>query len=166
VRCPFPACGQEHDDDLETCPTTWMPLPRPDPDDEQDEEPEAEQEREPADGNARLALRVDDRLIVTVPVDGSVVLGREEPSPVAGACRGDTNVSRRHAEVTARGPDDVVIADIGSRNGTYVNDEKIAPDTERGLRAGDVVELANNPRLVLTVVRWAETERRPTDRLS
>lgn len=141
MRCPFPACGEEHPDDLETCPKTWLTLPRPDP-----------------PRSARLALRFDHRLVVTVPVGGSVVLGRKAPSPIAPVCRGDHNVSRAHAELTAHAPDEVVLADIESMNGTYVNDERVTVDAPRELQVGDVVELANNPPLALTVVLWPEVD--------
>lgn len=167
MRCPFPTCGDEHPDDLETCPTTWLALPRPNPpeprrSDTDLAEPDPPKSNraalEPGAVDARLALRFDDQLVVTVPVGGSVVLGRKAPSPIASVCRGDDNISRTHAELTARGPDDVVVADVKSMNGTYVNGERLTVNAARRLRAGDVVELANNPPLVLTVVLWPEVD--------
>lgn len=153
MRCPFPACGQDHPADLETCPVTWRTLPRGGQEEEQEIEQEVEGGAGPTD--ARLSLRVGDRLIVTVPVGGKVVLGRRSPSPIASLCR-DTNISRAHAELAADGPDEVSLTDIGSTNGTYVNDERLPSGEPRRLRLGDIVELANDPRLVLTVVARPE----------
>lgn len=46
----------------------------------------------------------------------------------------DDSVSRMHAVVEANGPDDVVILDLGSATGTYVNGERV---TKHRLRTGD-----------------------------
>jgi hypothetical protein len=49
---------------------------------------------------------------------------------------GDSNVSRYHAEIEARGGDFRVV-DLGSSNGTTVNDEPV--EFERPLREGDLI---------------------------
>ena len=51
----------------------------------------------------------------------SVVIGRTEPATIV--LEGGT-VSRRHCELTRQGSQ-VVIADLGSTNGTYVNGARI-----------------------------------------
>jgi pSer/pThr/pTyr-binding forkhead associated (FHA) protein len=54
----------------------------------------------------------------------------------------DPEVSRRHATVrTDERPGGAAIADLGSRNGTWVNDRRI--DEPTPLHAGDVVRLGN-----------------------
>ena len=63
--------------------------------------------------------------------DGSVRIGRDADNDLVIA--DDPKVSRHHAEVAHRGGAWWVI-DRGSRNGTFVNDEKV---TEAGLRNGD-----------------------------
>ncbi|HEX9610665.1 MAG TPA: FHA domain-containing protein [Gemmatimonadales bacterium] len=77
-----------------------------------------------------------------------VRLGREPGSTVvfAGATAGV--VSARHAEIRHTGGDWVVL-DLGSRNGTYVNDRRIASGTP--IKAGDTVRLGESgPTLRVT----------------
>jgi hypothetical protein len=70
------------------------------------------------------------------PVDGELILGREQGS--ADLVIDDPGVSRRHARVT---PDNggVIVEDLGSSNGTYVNGERISAPV--GLGRGDEVQL-------------------------
>jgi hypothetical protein len=49
-------------------------------------------------------------------------------------------VSRLHA-VVKREADRVIIMDLGSSNGTYLNGRRLAPHTEETLKHGDVVAL-------------------------
>ncbi len=49
-------------------------------------------------------------------------------------------VSRLHA-VIKRGPDSVVLMDLGSANGTFLNGKRLSPNVERDLANGDVVAL-------------------------
>jgi pSer/pThr/pTyr-binding forkhead associated (FHA) protein len=54
----------------------------------------------------------------------------------------DPEVSRRHAAIQADvGSGAPVVEDLGSRNGTWVNDRRIEAPTP--LRAGDTVRLGN-----------------------
>jgi hypothetical protein len=50
----------------------------------------------------------------------------------------DSRVSRRHAEIH-RGPDGVVLLDVGSTNGTRRNGERVLPGREVVLAEGDVL---------------------------
>ena len=50
------------------------------------------------------------------------------------------DASRRHAEI-AGGPDGFTIADLGSTNGTFVNDQRIQ---KHALQPGDRIEIGNN----------------------
>ena len=57
----------------------------------------------------------------------------------------DENVSQRHAEVGPR-KDGYVVKDLGSRNGTFVNDQRIASNEKR-LAAGDIVAVGETKML-------------------
>jgi hypothetical protein len=82
-----------------------------------------------------------------IPLDAVVDIGRE-PS-LALHLDEDTQASRRHARVTAQGGQ-AVVEDLGSTNGTYVNDQPIhAP---RILNPGDRV------RVGLTVIELRSTQ--------
>ncbi len=59
----------------------------------------------------------------------------------------DESVSRMHAVVEVAGPDEVVLLDLGSATGTYVNGEAI---TKRALRSGDNVQFGK-VRVVVTI---------------
>jgi hypothetical protein len=52
----------------------------------------------------------------------------------------DNGVSRLHA-VIRRNQGNVVLVDLGSSNGTYVNGLRILPNVEQPLRHGDIVAL-------------------------
>lgn len=54
----------------------------------------------------------------------------------------DASVSSRHALLTLRG-DDYILTDIGSTNGTRLNGENIAPDTENPLKDGDQIRFGH-----------------------
>jgi FHA domain len=69
-----------------------------------------------------------------VEVTGETELGRADSEFL----QHDTEVSRRHAALRA-GPDGLLIEDLGSSNGTFVNDQRISGPTL--LRSGDVVTL-------------------------
>src|SRR3954466_4627776 len=71
-----------------------------------------------------------------VPVDGALDVGRE--SSLALHLDEDGQVSRRHARFSLQGSD-VVVEDLGSTNGTYVNEQPIS--SPRMLRAGDKVRV-------------------------
>ena len=66
-----------------------------------------------------------------------VTIGR---LPECGVALADPNASRRHAEVRPGAP--IVIADLGSTNGTKVNGLRIAG--EQPLRDGDIVSLGSS----------------------
>lgn len=83
--------------------------------------------------NASLVLVKADGGQKEVPLrPGTSVVGRETDSQIRIPASG---VSRRHCEFRVQG-NEIVVRDLGSRNGTYVNGEKIE---ERALKAGDAV---------------------------
>jgi FHA domain len=67
---------------------------------------------------------------------GKIVVGRD---PLCDISDADALLSRRHAEFVA-GDDGVVVRDLGSRNGIFVNGAKIA---EGALRSGDVIQVGH-----------------------
>ena len=69
------------------------------------------------------------------PVDGELILGREHGS--ADLVIDDPGVSRRHARVVTDAGG-VIVEDLGSSNGTYVNGERI--ETAR-LTSGDRLQV-------------------------
>src|SRR3954463_1159159 len=71
-----------------------------------------------------------------LPLDAVVDIGRE-PS-LALHLDADTQVSRRHARISVQGGQ-VVAEDLGSTNGTYVNDQPIS--SPRALNPGDKVRV-------------------------
>jgi hypothetical protein len=86
------------------------------------------------------------RLIVQTGIDAGrkfrltksvITIGRDPSNDIV---LGDTRVSRRHAEIRRWGSE-FIIADLGSANGTYVNEKLIrAPQV---LRQGDSVRVGN-----------------------
>ena len=77
--------------------------------------------------------------------DGETTLGRSDESDVV---VDDTSVSRQHAAIRVQGGR-VSLRDLGSSNGTIVNDEKIEGEVELG--DGDHIQLGD--RLVILRVR-------------
>lgn len=84
------------------------------------------------------------------PVHGTMVLGRqgecEIPVP-------SEEVSRRHAELKVT-PDGVMVEDLGSSNGTYVNDRRI---TRQLMKSGDELRLDTIRFLLLAPGQEAPT---------
>lgn len=72
-------------------------------------------------------------------IDGEMVVGR---SPAAHLVLADRYVSLRHARLTVQ-DGTVVVSDLGSSNGTFVNDERITSGARLGegdrLRIGSIV---------------------------
>jgi S1-C subfamily serine protease len=84
---------------------------------------------------------------------GYIGLGRHPLSDVRFDAERDLDVSSRHAAIV-RKTEGFVLQDLGSRNGTFVNGQRISGDTL--LRDGDVVGFgANGPALEFAVI---ETE--------
>src|SRR4051794_31004345 len=71
-----------------------------------------------------------------LPLDSVVDIGREPSLPLH--LDADTQVSRRHARISAQNGQ-VVVEDLGSTNGTYVNDQPIG--SPRTLNPGDKVRI-------------------------
>jgi FHA domain len=99
------------------------------------------------------------------PLHGELILGREHPT--ADLVIPDPGVSRRHARVQPHNGT-VIVEDLGSSNGTYVNGHRISTPVEVGsgdeLQIGDTVlgiqRPGNTPTAILPPAT-APTEHRP-----
>ena len=78
----------------------------------------------------------------SVPLTGMIPIGRDRENALA---IGDPALSRRHCVVEASGAN-VVIRDLGSRNGVFVNG---CPVTERRLVDGDQIRIGDSALLVV-----------------
>jgi pSer/pThr/pTyr-binding forkhead associated (FHA) protein len=73
----------------------------------------------------------------TITIDSELVLGRGEPDP--GRLGGDSRLSRRHARLFIDHVGRPVVEDLGSTNGTWINEQRL---TEARVCAnGDVLRL-------------------------
>lgn len=75
-----------------------------------------------------LELKIEDKLTVGRGQDNDVVLGSKQ-------------VSRQHAELKVVN-DQLSVQDLGSSNGTLVNDEKLVPHEPKVLKDADVITFA------------------------
>jgi len=94
-----------------------------------------------------LQLKITPKLVMEVRLDKEVLIGRLDPSTtvfptidlsIAGAAA--NSVSRRHARIIKR-DDRIVLEDLGSVNGTFINGERLAPFLSVHLNNGDVLQL-------------------------
>ena len=79
-----------------------------------------------------------------------IVLGRvhpqnpQRPDVDLGPYQGlDMGVSTRHAALTRQQNDQLMIEDLASRNGTYLNGERLRPHTRYLVHSGDHVRMGN-----------------------
>jgi DNA-binding winged helix-turn-helix (wHTH) protein len=93
---------------------------------------------------------------VIMLADGESVLGRDDGSDVVLA---DTTVSRRHARITI-GDDGATLADLGSQNGTWVNEGRVTEPVR--LTNGDRIRLGRVLVTYRRIVGTLTTERLPT----
>src|SRR5438270_2106782 len=73
-----------------------------------------------------------------VSVGSELLLGRVAPEG-AGRLGGDPKISRRHAAIRRGADQTLTIEDLGSANGTFVNEEEI--DAPRALSVGDLIRV-------------------------
>ncbi|MEV4428204.1 FHA domain-containing protein [Streptomyces sp. NPDC049602] len=97
----------------------------------------------------------------TVTPGSTLLLGR---APAAHTTRGllerHDNVSRQHATVGLEPDGTAWVRDEHSTNGTFVNGSPIGPGVRTPLRDGDVLRLAADCNLGITVERPGEADRR------
>jgi pSer/pThr/pTyr-binding forkhead associated (FHA) protein len=77
-----------------------------------------------------------EHIAVASPVSSSWLIGRSLNCPIH---LPDRSVSRRHA-VIGHSPDGFYITDLGSLNGTWINDRRIAVAERVDLQDGDLVQ--------------------------
>jgi pSer/pThr/pTyr-binding forkhead associated (FHA) protein len=73
----------------------------------------------------------------TFTVESELVLGREEPTP--GPLGGDARLSRRHCRLYVAADGHGMVEDLGSTNGTWINDDRVSE--ARPLLNGDVLRV-------------------------
>ena len=88
-----------------------------------------------------IFLRIEEGLsqgdVFTLSNGGVYLIGRAGADIVLE----DEKISRKHAEIGLYGPDALVIRDLASTNGTYVNDRRISE--KRKLQHWDVIRLGD-----------------------
>jgi transcriptional regulator with GAF, ATPase, and Fis domain len=105
--------------------------------------------------------------VVQLPPGGELVVGRGEAAQIR---LEDSQVSRRHAAIVT-GAGQAYIRDLGSRNGTHVNGERVTGD--RPLAAGDIVTICSatlafhsSGTANLSLIELPELERRIEEELA
>jgi hypothetical protein len=86
-------------------------------------------------------------------VHGELLLGRESDPP--GDLGGDQTLSGEHASVTATRNGDLVVTDLDSTNGTFVNGDRITGT--RVLQPGDELQVGRSVLVVGGVPAWEDT---------
>lgn len=109
-------------------------------------------------GEAQLVVLLGPTVGQTIPVGEELVLGRATP----GLSIQDDSVSRRHATLTRGTDGSFTIRDLGSRNGTFVNGQKIEEAT---LRIGDRIAIGGHTVLQLVLRDKFEDQRLQAQKL-
>lgn len=101
--------------------------------------------------------------LIKVPITSQMLMGRPDPedgiSPeidLSAYGAQILGVSRRHAMITARNHR-ISVQDLGSPNGTYINDSALTPDREYRLHNGDQLRLGRLKLQVHFVVEPVST---------
>lgn len=97
-----------------------------------------------------LTAGLTDRVFDVKPEKGT--LGRLEDNQF---CLPEPSVSSHHCELSSKG-DDIVVKDLGSTNGTFINEVQLAAEKEGMLRPGQTLRLGQ------VELRY-ETGKRQTD---
>ncbi len=71
---------------------------------------------------------------------GEMTIGRDPSVEITVA---DQSISRKHAQITKKN-EKVLLTDLGSSNGTFVNDKKITPSSPVTLAKEDMIKLGNS----------------------
>jgi len=99
---------------------------------------------------------------------GKFIIGRSEDAQL---CLDDPLASRHHAAITLVG-DTIVVEDLGSRNGVFLNKSKLA--TRQPLKHGDAIQIGSQEMTVVqkrsaraeTLARFEETSAGPSGSMS
>ena len=88
--------------------------------------------------------------VVPVGPHAELILGRAASAAVRFDPRLDGGVGRYHARLAPGGAGEVLLSDLGSRNGTWLNGNKVTEPTP--VRTGDVLRLGQTgPAMQLSV---------------
>jgi pSer/pThr/pTyr-binding forkhead associated (FHA) protein len=135
---------QKETDPLAAAEVTWM---------EREETTEIPEEEVASPVSLKLSIP-DSGRDVELPLTKEVNIGRLDPASASFPDIDLTNdgglekgVSRRHAKITRRGSE-VLIEDLGSINGTFLNRKKLTPYLPQALKNGDELQLG---KLILQV---------------
>ena len=85
-----------------------------------------------------LVLKSQDGDLVIKPIEEAII-GRAD-SPYQEILKDFNLISRHHAKFTKQA-DEWFITDLGSTNGTLVNDEELVPNQPTAIYPGDIVDL-------------------------
>ena len=92
--------------------------------------------------------------VVPIGAHRELILGRALSAAVRFDPRNDAAVGRQHARITPAvgDPTDLMLSDLGSRNGTLLNGQRI--DVAVAIKSGDVVRLgAAGPEVEVLIER-------------
>lgn len=88
------------------------------------------------------------------PITETLVLGRD---PTCDVVLPQAQVSRRHARLTLR-EDAVWVEDLGSKNGTFLNGERLPAHTPLPMKEGDILAIALAQRFTLMDMGVTQTQ--------
>lgn len=101
----------------------------------------------PARGTIKISVGDHQVAVTEAPAAGGYIMGRSDPKSSylpdidLGAYNAhDKGISRRHAALV-RYQDALHLVDLGSVNGTFINERRLRPDTPYPLNAGDHIRL-------------------------
>ena len=109
-----------------------------------------------ARSEARIFLP-DKKIAIDLPAKDNLIIGRTHRNTVADIDLGpydaaDAGVSRRHARLIKQG-DEWLIEDLGSLNGTYVNEVQVKPGEMVPLKDSDTIRCSHFSFTFLTSAR-------------
>ena len=125
----------------------------------EDEMGAAETVLESGDGSAERPFKVGRTPQLTLRHEGTgqvfevkgytIAIGREPAAQIVIRADDEKHVSGRHTEIQFRSDGSVVVRDLGSRNGTWLNDRPLKG--EAPLKVGDRLLLGNKPTVLVVV---------------
>ncbi len=145
-----PSCGTRNPEDDIVCKECMADLTGVEP---VDEEVEEGANREPEEEIEERTVVISDTLTLlgdgfSIVVKSGDVVGRQGIG--AESLRGFKTVSRRHARFYKKG-DKWLVEDVGSTNGTFVNDKPVPQGSGQEIKNGDVIKLSSQVALKVKV---------------
>jgi diguanylate cyclase (GGDEF)-like protein len=128
--------------------TQICPAVMPDTDEQKTADPDAEPGRPPERPLYLIVVGGGTPGAMLPLARGATRLGRSHENTIRFP---DPSVSRRHATIVTDPQGDVWLTDLGSSNGTYLNDGRLAPHASHRLHDGDRVRIG--PEMIVKFVR-------------